>query len=137
MGITSISWAEDCGVLPFPVDKIEYGCGCGYLLKESDIKTFILETDIDFKAPRIWSDGEILEIEPKQIEQIPINPKVGDKFTQTYTIEDISLDFTNTVSFVCPKGTEGGCEVTRFKSILKLQCQEGARILALYGYCGC
>ena len=81
--------------------------------------------------------GELVSLEPISIENIPENPKIGDTFTQHYRYKDIVFRFFNTVDYVCPEGSVGGCEVTNFKTELKTNKAGKVATEQLFGDCGC
>lgn len=129
--------AGDVILLPIPEEKIEYGCGCGYYSKTSNpIQTF-LQAELQFQEPRAYISDGLVHLKPIEVQGIPIDPKIGDTFTQHYRYKDIDLYFRNTVTFVCPNGMEGGCEVTKFKTRLEIHKDGKVNARQLVGDCGC
>jgi hypothetical protein len=133
----SSALAGESILVPIPKEQIEYGCGCGYRLNKSAPYQTVFQSELNFEMPKAFIEGKLVKLSHIKIEGIPKNPKVGDKFTQQYRFKDIILKFSNTITFVCPIGSEGGCEVTEFKSTIeKIQngkVEEGQ----LFGDCGC
>jgi len=129
--------AAESGLVPIPKDQLEYGCGCGYRMNETEPYLTVFQSELHFEDPKAFIDGKLVKLEPVLVAQIPSDPKVGDKFKQQYRYQDIILTFVNTITFVCPKGTEGGCEVTNFESILEKSQNGHTDKTHLYGDCGC
>jgi hypothetical protein len=126
-----------CGVSTIPANLIEYGCGCGYYSETQPNLLPALQSDFGFESPQMFIDGKLVQVTAYVMEDIPGNPKLGDKFRQTYKFEHTEMTFTNTVSFVCPEGSES-CEVTSFDaelSIMNMHCK--SPIQKVTGDCGC
>lgn len=134
------SYAEEvgCGIGVIPKKLIEYGCGCGYWLATKPTLKPLLQTEyFDFKKSYMYINGELVLMEPVKVEKMPMNPKVGDKFSQHYKFGDTEIVFNNTISFVCTPSGEN-CEVTSFNTtatISKLKCK--IEVKKLTGDCGC
>ena len=127
-----------CGIEVIPKEKIKYGCGCAYWLETDPILKPILQTGIDgWSVPYVHFKGNLVKAKPIEIENIPDNAKIGDRFNQTFKIEETVLKFENTVSSVCPPDSEG-CEVTNFKTNVIIngpKCK--IEIKGIQGDCGC
>jgi hypothetical protein len=132
-----VALANGSILLPIPQEKIEYGCGCSYRMNESAPFKFVFQSETNYENPTAYISGQLVQLEPIKVETIPKIPKVGDTFTQQYRYKDIDLMFFNTITFVCPKGSEGGCEVTGFKTKLKIIRKGEVEIIQLFGDCGC
>ncbi|MEW6076749.1 MAG: hypothetical protein AB1724_02940 [Thermodesulfobacteriota bacterium] len=130
------SFAESI-ILPIPNTQIEYGCGCSYRLNDSAPYKFVFQSEPNYENPKVYISGELIKLEPIKIEQIPDKPKIGDTFSQQFRYKDINLHFFNTITFVCPNGSEGGCEVTRFKTKLTIDKAGKVETMDLFGDCGC
>ena len=134
------AFGEDlgCGVETIPKDQIEYGCGCGFYKEtKPEVKT-IMQTEMNFESPKMYIGGKLVNLTPVKVENIPDSLKLGDKFSQTYKYNDMEIKFTNTISFLCPSDSEGGCEVTEFNTVLTFsnkQCK--SQSLKITGDCGC
>ncbi len=86
----------------------------------------------------MYINGKLVAVKPIKVEGISQNPKVGDKFTQLFEYAGIKIEFKNTISFVCPANSEGGCEVTSFKSKMQVSGKEcTAKPVSIKGDCGC
>ena len=134
--ITSLS-ALAIDFQPIPKNQVEYGCGCGYRTKPPTTIQPVFQSELSFEGPRAFVAGKLVSLEPVDVEQLSDKPKVGDVFTQHYRYEDLELFFVNTVTFVCPQGSEGGCEVIRFDSELKITQGNEVQTMSLSGDCGC
>jgi len=52
-------------------------------------------------------------------------------------INDLHIEFNNTVTFACPPDTEGGYEVARFKADLIVSNGKIKEAYSVKGDCGC
>ncbi len=132
-----VALANGSILAPIPQEKIEYGCGCGYRMNKSAPFKTVFQAETNYEHPRAYISGHLVQLEPIKVETMPKEPKVGDTFIQQYRYKDIDLIFFNTITFVCPSGSEGGCEVTKFRTKLKVIRAGEVEIMQLFGDCGC
>ena len=137
--VFSSSGAEEigCGVSVIPQNKIEYGCGCSYHLDVDKKFVPVFQAELDLQRPRMYIDGKLVPVTPAKIEPIPLNPKIGDKFTQQFSYNGRTAIFNNTITFVCPPQSES-CEVISFDtklSVIGPACM--ANNIEIKGDCGC
>jgi hypothetical protein len=57
--------------------------------------------------------------------------KVGGTLKRVYESGDVRVKALYSATFVCPPDSEGGCEVTRFDAILRVQ--SGSRVETIQG----
>jgi hypothetical protein len=122
-----------------PKDKIEYGCGCSYSLESNTSKEFqpIFQSELDYSYVIMFIKGKLVKLEPIKTHIFKSRPKLGDKFTLQFKYNDLFIVFNNTVTFVCPPDSEGGCEVTRFKAELTVNNGKIKEVYSVNGDCGC
>ncbi len=127
-----------CNISPIPETLIEYGCGCSYSINEKAPFRFYFQSEEDFSSPTMYISGKLVTVNPIKAEGISPNPRIGDKFTQLFEYAGTRIVFENIISFVCPANSEGGCEVTSFKSKMQISGKEcTAKAVSIKGDCGC
>jgi hypothetical protein len=86
----------------------------------------------------MYLNGELVSLESMKTYNLKSpQPKVGDKFLLQFRHNDFLIEFNNTVTFVCPPNTEGGCEVTRFEADLIVSNEEIKEVYSVKGEYGC
>ena len=130
-------FASENIMMPIPQNHIEYGCGCVYRLNRTAPFQIVFQSELNFEQPRAYIEGKLTSLESINVEALPKSPKVGDTFTQLYQHKNVTLKFSNTITFVCPLNNEGGCEVTEFKSRLEKKQNGQVTLVELFGDCGC
>jgi hypothetical protein len=142
LGMFANLWANDSSnndiISTIPEKDIEYGCGCSYVLKPVNPQNYqvIFLSDFGFEKPKMRIYGKTVTVKPVNVQQIPEDAKVGDRFTQTYQYGSVKLLFENKVIFVCPKGDES-CEVMTFDSVLSVKDGNKKKVYQVQGDCGC
>jgi hypothetical protein len=126
-----------CGISVIPDSQIKRGCGCGYHLPVDGRLHTIFQAGLNSsEQPRMFIDGELVELLPAAANQQSGYSKVGDEFTESFSFEQIAIRFDNKVSSSCA-GTEG-CEVTSFDSTMRVSGKScSIEPLKLKGDCGC
>lgn len=81
-----------CGVSTIPENKVQYGCGCGYYKQGNSAAPTLFQSDFSFESPKMFIKGKLVKLQSQKVEDLPDNPKRGDKFSQTYTYEGIKIN---------------------------------------------
>ena len=126
-----------CGVSTIPREQIRYGCGCGYHLRTDDGLQTLFQAELDGSEPRMFIDGELVELTASPENADNQYSEVGDEFVETYQDESLTILFRNRVSFTCGEWS-AGCEVTRFDTTLHIggaSCS--VEVADVIGACGC
>ena len=127
-----------CGFSVIPEAQIKRGCGCGYHLRtDAGLRTLFQAGLNSSDNPRMYVDGELVELQAAQTDTRNNYSKKGDEFDETYRIDTTTIHFKNTVSSACPGGSEG-CEVINFDSTMTVSTDTcTVEVKNLIGDCGC
>ena len=126
-----------CGISVIPETQIKRGCGCGYYQRVDGKLNTIFQAGLDSsEQPRMFIDGELVELRPAAKNRDSEYSKVGDEFTETYHFKQTTIRFENKVRSSCA-GSEG-CEVISFDSTMQLSSATcSVESFKLHGDCGC
>jgi len=137
--ISALSNASNnsCIIKPIPNKFIEYGCSCNYYKKNTNEFVPYFQSEIDFTNPKMYINNKLVNVNPIKVNSIPVNKKIGSKFSQSFEFMGNIIHFENIVTFVCPPNSES-CEVTEFETIMKTKNKQcNFKEVTIKGSCGC
>ncbi len=137
VSFASYSAEIGCGISVFPEAQVKRGCGCGYYLRTDGKLQTVFQAGLDSSDnPRMFIDGELVQLVPAPSNGEPAYSKVGDEFSEAYRYDQLKIRFNNVVSSSCA-GSEG-CEVISFETTMEANGSScSIEPLKLRGDCGC
>lgn len=133
---------QSISVLPIPRDRIPLGCGCSFSFWYSgnNLDGIFAVLDNSSDRMRMNINSTIVRVNKIKYEHnaaIKGEETVGDKIKETWQYEDFTIDLDYTISFVCPKDSQGGCEVTRYEGRMTVKTKGYELTIPIKGDCGC
>ena len=115
------------------------GCGCNLQFptdyrKHNDRYVFL--SDLVDSTGKMNIDGRNVELTMLRDEETKGNMRVGDRFFQTYGLENLRVRIDYTVTRICNPSDEG-CEVTWYSAAITVTRGGSSQRARVLGVCGC